>query len=126
MRLFLLIVLPISFAVSACKTVENERADMLAYGTQGDICFHASNPKPLLVDENKTRAAKQIVRERGIQCDWATYAAIHSQNERSRNAQLMTGLAMSGMLMAPTPQPQRVQAFCTTRYGQRWSSTTCN
>ncbi|MCA1298041.1 hypothetical protein [Stappia indica] len=114
-----------AIALASCQSVENERANMINYGTQGDICFHASNPKPLLVDENKTRAAKQIVRESGIQCDWPRYAAIHAQNERSRNSQLAAGAMMGSMLLS-TPQPTRMATSCRTVYQGNIANTVCN
>ena len=97
--------LPVLFCavlLSGCKTVEQERAELVLSATPHDLCYHASNPQ----GGPKKVAASQIINSRQLQCDWTTYAQLHSirrQQELAAAAQL--GALGNQLMIAGQPRP---------------------
>lgn len=85
--------------LTACATVQEEYAHLSTSGTYYDICYDATDGRPGAV--NRKEAAARVIKERGIECDWALFAQIH-QTEAARNL-AMVGAGV-GMMRAAQPQ----------------------
>ena len=115
MRLSLLsLVLSGATIVSGCVSIEDERRNLMQL-TDYDICYAATDRRPF--EENKKKAAAQLIREKNIQCDWRLFAAIHAAEGQRRAALVASGNAM--MSSAFSGKPMRT---CSTYAGV----TTCD
>lgn len=99
--------------VAACTTVEEERAE-LASGSDFDLCYAASDRRPLRSERRK--AAASIIRERGTACDWSAAASMHAAEAAQGAALMRQGSALLAAARPVTPAP--VAVTCT-RFGDQ-------
>jgi hypothetical protein len=99
MRLHVLLI-GISLLLAGCETVPEEKAKLAHSGSQYDLCYNASDNRVLAAA--RKQASAELIKEKGIQCDWAAFGMLHAVENQQNLSGLATGIAI---MQAGRPQP---------------------
>jgi len=85
--------------------------------SNSEVCYALTDPRRNTIGQGwavRAQAAQIVARERGIECDYGTFARVHALEGPARDAAMRENLEMIGAGLQMVTPRQPVTATCTT------------